>query len=150
MGRGGKNEITDISSPNRFPAQDVWALAQSQGGKLGGAQSRAAAPPHGEEAGEIALMRKPSGKGFLNTRHPKETLGKTQDVLEGLCLPADLGVFWDSPEKLEEVTKGGETLDLSAEATEDGWMAGWMDRWLGGWIDGWLHGWMQVNVYIDV
>lgn len=34
MGRGGKNEITDISSPKKFPPQGVWALAQRQGGKL--------------------------------------------------------------------------------------------------------------------
>lgn len=51
--------------------------------------------------------------GFLNTPHQKETLGKIQDMLEGLCLPAGLGVFWDSPEELDEVTEGREAGPLS-------------------------------------
>lgn len=83
MGRGGKNEITDISSRNRFPPQDVWALAQSQGGKL--------------------------------------------------CLPADLGVFWDFPEELEEVPRG-ERPGASLLRLQK--MNGWLDGWIDGWMDG--------------
>ncbi|KAK3518109.1 hypothetical protein QTP70_033327 [Hemibagrus guttatus] len=64
---------------------------------LGGAHSRAAAPPHREGLVEVARASvadaswtSPWG-GVPGMPHQQETPGKTQDTLERLCLSADLG-----------------------------------------------------------
>ncbi|KAK5612596.1 hypothetical protein CRENBAI_010852, partial [Crenichthys baileyi] len=79
-------------------------------GHPGGAQSRAAAPPHREEPVEVAQASisdaswTPSSGGVPGTSHREEAQGTAQDTLEGLCLSAGLGTPWAPPEELEEVS----------------------------------------------
>ncbi|TRY92421.1 hypothetical protein DNTS_007203, partial [Danionella cerebrum] len=62
----------------------------------GGAQSRTAAP-HREESAEVDQASvsddswTPPGGGVPGMSHREKAQGKTQDTLEGLCLPAGLG-----------------------------------------------------------
>ncbi|MEQ2295411.1 Galanin receptor type 1 [Ameca splendens] len=79
-------------------------------GHPGGAQSRAAAPPHREEPVEVAWASipdaswTPSSGGVPGTSHREEAQGTAQDTLEGLCLSAGLGTPWAPLEELEGVS----------------------------------------------
>ncbi len=88
---------------------------------MGGARSRATAPLHQEKPVEVArtsvldISRTPTWGGILGLSHREEAPGKTQDMLEGLCLSACLATPWGSPGGAGGSVWGEGSLEFLAE-----------------------------------
>ncbi|MEQ2176290.1 hypothetical protein GOODEAATRI_026527 [Goodea atripinnis] len=71
-------------------------------GHIGGARSRATAPPHRERSVKVARTSVLDASWTPSNR--KEAQETVPDKLEGLCLSAGLGTPWAPSEELEEVS----------------------------------------------